>query len=118
MCEAIPNLIQKYSGGSDDCFFLPKQPTKVFSKKGFLSNFTKFCEFYEISKNAFSTEHLQKTASVSCLTLYLDHEKSGKSTTGFNLEFIKVNKDFCGKLCTSVLFNDVTFLAVIFLIVD
>ena len=87
-------------------------------KKGFLSNFTKFCEFYEISKNTFSTEHLQMTASVSCLILYLDHEKSGKSTIGFNLEFIKVNKDFCGKLCTSVLFNDVTFLAVIILIVD
>ena len=61
---------------------------------------------------------------LSFLPSYLDHEKSGKSTTSFNQEFIKtinilnVNKDLCGKLCTSVLFYDVTFIAAISLIVD
>ena len=39
---------------------------------------------------------------------YLDHEKSGKCTSSFNLEFIKtltilmVNKDFCAKLWTLI----------------
>ena len=39
---------------------------------------------------------------LSCRPSHLDHEKSGKSTTSFNQEFIKtlailrVHKDFCG----------------------
>ena len=48
---------------------------EVFCKKGVLRNFAKFtgkhlcqvfeaCEFCEISKNTFFTEHLQTTASV------------------------------------------------------
>lgn len=56
-------------------------------------------------------------------TSYLDYYKSGKkSTISFNQEFIKtltimrVKKNFCGKLCASVLFNGVTFIAAIFLI--
>lgn len=50
----------------------------------------------------------------SSLLFYLDYEKSGKSNTSFNGKFIKtltivrVNKDFHGKPCPSVLFNDVT----------
>ena len=46
-----------------------------------------------------------------------------KAQISFNQEFIKtltimrVKKNFCGKLCTSVLFNGVTFIAAIFLIV-
>ena len=54
----------------------------------------------------------------------LAQEKTGKSTTRFNQGFIKkltnlrVNKDSCGKVCTSALFNEVTFIAAIFLIVD
>ena len=58
---------------------LQKQPREVFCKKGVLRNFAKFtgrhlkketlaqkcsCEFCRISKNTFSTEHLQTTASV------------------------------------------------------
>lgn len=52
----------------------------------------------------------------STLAYPFDHEKSGKSTTSFIQEFIQtltilnVNKDFCGKLCMSVLFNDVNLL--------
>ena len=55
---------------------------------------------------------------------HLDHGKSIKSTTSFNQKFmktltvLKVNKNFCGRLCTSVLSIDVTFVAVISLIVE
>ena len=58
-----------------------------------------------------------------CLPSYLDHEKSGKSNASFNQDSIKtliilrVKKDLCGKIYTSVLF-DVTFIAAIFLIED
>ena len=55
---------------------------------------------------------------------HLDHGKSIKSTTSFNQKFIKtsiilkVNKNFCGRLCTSVLSIDVTFVPAISLIVE
>ena len=61
---------------------------------------------------------------LSCLPLYLDHIKSAKSTTSFNQELTKtltilrINKNFDGKLCMLISFNDITFIAAIFLIVD
>ena len=60
----------------------------------------------------------------SLLSLYLDHEKTGKSTTSFTQKFIntlpilKVSKDFLRKLCKSVLYDDVPFIAAINLIVN
>ena len=63
--------------------------------------------------------------SLSCLPFYLDHEKSGNSTTSFiqiiikTQKILKVSKDFGGKLCTSNLFiNGVKFIAAILLIMD
>ena len=31
---------------------------------------------------------------------------------------LRVNQDFCGKLCTAVFFNDITFAAAVFFMVD
>ena len=71
-------------------YFRQNQPLEVFYKKGVLWNFAKFtgkhlclslfikketlaqvfsCEFCEISKNTYSTEHIQTTASI--LLFYL-----------------------------------------------
>ena len=56
------------------------------------------------------------------LHLYLDHEKTSKSTSNFNQTFVKtltilrVNKYFWSKLCLSALFNDVAFTEAFFLI--
>ena len=57
-----------------------KQPLEVFYKKGFLkaSNFIKketltqvfSCEFCQISKNTFFTEHLRATASATAIALF------------------------------------------------
>ena len=75
-----PNSIQKYSGGSDCCFFLAYPHILI------MKNLVKVL--------------------LSCLPSYIEHEKSGKSTFSFYQEFIKTlailkaNKDFCGKLCT------------------
>ena len=58
------------------------------------------------------------------LTLYRDHEKFSKSATRCSQAFLKalillgVSKNFQGKFSTSVLFNDITFIAAIFLTVD
>ena len=59
----------------------------------------------------------------SCQPRYCDHENFGKSTIEFSQTFIKTLiilrlKYFWGKFCTSVLFNDVIFIAAIFLMVD
>ena len=58
------------------------------------------------------------------LTLYRDHEKFSKSATRCSQAFLKalillgVSKNFQGKFSASVLFNDITFIAAIFLTVD
>ena len=74
-----------------------KQPPQVFCKKGVLTNFAKFlgkhqappatllkkealaqvfsCEFCEISKNTFFSEHLQTTASVSISNFLFKNSK-------------------------------------------
>ena len=57
-------------------------------------------------------------------SLYCDHKNFGWRATWFSKTFIKtciilrVNKHFCGKFCPPVFFNDVMFIAAIFLTMD
>ena len=48
-----------------------------------------FCEFFEISKNTFSTEHLQRTASVSSFSI----SSTSTGDRGFRnyIGFIRIN---------------------------
>ena len=75
-----------------DSFLIKLQACNFIKKESLVQVLS--CEFSEISKNTFFTEHLQETASFTC-NLYLFHHNDSSKLTSFVLNVALDCTVFC-----------------------